>query len=226
MREIKLGAAGGILFVGALAGSANATEALVFDNTSVQETTVHGDWASNQFKAECANKWLTGLSENETSHAAHAALCDQGARIAPPTSGWRVLDFSQGDNRPSPFKSTDWDPGFYKAECSRAAGEAVVGVAQTTSLQMTKIACMSGAVAGAHFNPGAEECTVITMFDTSIPDRDANGNLTNGLWSSGNIGECPGSSGYQTYLRGVSRDTLTGAPHALLCCLSGAFPPP
>jgi hypothetical protein len=226
MRPIARATAGGMLLVGALAGRANATEALVFDNTSNQETTVHGDWASNQYKAECANKWLTGLSEDASSHIAHAALCDQGGRIATPTSGFRVLDFSQGDNRPSAFKSTDWDPNFYKAECSRAAGEAVVAVAQTTSGQMTKIACTSGAVAGAFFNPGAEECIVVTMFDTSIPDRDANGNPVNGIWSSGNIGECPGVSGYQTYLRGVSRDPLTGAPHALLCCLSGEVPGP
>ena len=103
MKPTTSATAGGILLVGALAGSANATEALVFDNASNQETTVHGDWAFGQFKAECANKWLTGLSEDLTSHVAHAALCDQGGRIATPTSGFRVLDFSRAtiDRRPS-----------------------------------------------------------------------------------------------------------------------------
>jgi len=218
---------GALLGTGAVAWSLPDT--LVFFGQNARQTTATGDWAVGQWKAECSGSWMTGLSEypsGTSAHAAHAGLCDARPSTGSPTTPGTflgALDFSNGNNQPSPWRSAgDWDPGFYKGECSKSAGGAVVGFAQTTSGQLTKIACRAGAPAAPPEDGASDSCSVHTFYW-----RTSSGNENNGLnapdWDFGYFkGECqmanasPTSTGL--FIRGVSRDPVSGAPHAILCC--------
>jgi hypothetical protein len=200
-------------------------DTLIFFAQDARQTTSTGDWAANQWKSECSGSWLTGVSEfpsGTSAHSAHAALCDarpSTSNPATPGTFLGALDFAQGNNQPSPWKSGDWDPGFYKAECSRSAGAAIVGVAQNQSGQITKIACRAGAPAAPPV-PNNEPCEVHTFYS-----RTSSGSMNTGInapdWDFGYFkGECQkadsGSNGF--FARGLSRDPVSGAPHAILCC--------
>jgi hypothetical protein len=212
--KTTLGLASMSLIVLSAAIAISTPTTLIFRSGDNRQTTATGDWAPGQFKAECSASWVTGISQSSSDHSAHAALCD--TRPLTPGTFLGALDFSQGDNRPSPYRSNDWDPGFFKAECSMASQGAVVGIAQTTDGKVTKIACRAGAPLGT--NAGSDECAVRVFYS-----RNSRGNPAAADWDSGAFeGECqgaqPGDPTRAMYVRGVSRDFVSGAPHAILCC--------
>src|SRR4051794_17252880 len=167
--RIKAKVASGLI-CGAIVASAAVAwsfpDTLIFFGHDSRQTTATGDWAGGQWKAECSGSWVTGVSQYPSSHVAHAALCDARPRTERPVTPGTFLgplDFSQGNNQPSPWKTGDWDPGYYKAECSKSAGGAVVGVAQNISGQITKIACRAGAPAGSPIGR-TENCQVHAFY--------------------------------------------------------------
>ena len=197
----------GLLVLGTAAVVRSVPDVLVFRTSDNRQTTASGDWAPGQYKAECSS-WVTGVSESTADHTPHAVLCNLVSGMGTPGVFLGSLDFSGGDNRPSPYLSTDWDPGYSKAECGRSQNGAVVGVAQTTAGTVTKIACRAGAPAGAV--NGQADCQVRMFYS-----RDSIGNASSN-WDAGTFrGECQAPM----FLRGLSRDPVSGAPHALLCCL-------
>jgi hypothetical protein len=175
-------------------------------NTPYDPTEGGNDWAPpNLPKAQCVGSWVTGASQS-LSHVPHVVQCNSRATPAGYFIG--TQDITAGDSQPSPYSWWDWDFGYYKGECPRNQGGAVSGISLTATGRIGKIACRNGAPAG---NPnGNSQCVVENFYN-----GDARGNPWTNDWDGGFFkGDCPPAM----YLRGLSSDPVSGAPHALLCC--------
>ncbi|WNG24284.1 S1 family peptidase [Cystobacter fuscus] len=172
-----------------------------FEFGDARRTTSTGDWAAFSYKSECASgERVAGLSLNPTSRNTRIALCRASGDSRFPHNGCYTRHFSTGDSRGT-LATGDWDSGHYKGECG--TNEFVAGVAQDTAHGITAMLCCPGAV--------AHNSCVARVFD----GQNGGWNPASGDWDPGNWkGECgPGS-----YAAGLSRNTSTGRPHALLCC--------
>jgi hypothetical protein len=142
---------------------------------------------------------VTGLSEDPSSHIAHAAFCtDDSTKYA--HQGCYARDFSSSDNRGT-TATGDWDFGFYKGECG--ANEYVAGVSQRTNGAVDSILCCQGAVSHS-------ACAARRFSSSDSREDSAAGDWDYGFYK----GEC----GPGRYVAGVSRVTSSGRPDAILCC--------
>jgi hypothetical protein len=173
---------------------------LQFDDRDSRRTNAGGEWASNQYKAQCSDDAaIAGISATTPSLRAHSVLCSR--TVAPLGGSTRVLVFASGDNR-ADTTTGDWHPGFYKAEC--AHDEVISGLAQTTASnhEVTVVRCVKGVA------PAAVQALT---FSTSSDNRAG---ARNGDWAPGFVKtEC--QPGFR--LKGISKDTQTGAIAGILC---------
>lgn len=156
-----------------------------------------GDWDVGRTKAECASlAAVTGLSTDSFGGPAHSILClgPQGANNTPVT-----VDFAFGDSRRD-TSTGDWDPGFTKGEC--ASNERVIGISEDNAGPLSRIQC-------ARATPMTNCHTVV------FANGDNRGTTSTGDWAPGFFkGECRDLEA----VKGVSKVSCGGAPHAILCC--------
>jgi alpha-tubulin suppressor-like RCC1 family protein len=178
----------------------------VFDNGTSWGYSGGGDWAQNEFKGGCAaNQWTMGVSAAaDGSSRAHSVLCSSIPGPKSLTSNLHTLSISSGNDGYGTHVAYDWDPYFYKGEC--APNEVVVGLSQTTSAgALSHVRC---APAGA----SATNCRPLA-FPGNNNNQESPGDPQD--WAYGYYkAEC-GKGGA---VAGVSRDVVSGAVHAILCC--------
>jgi len=162
------------------------------------------DWSFGRFKAHCAlGDPLTGLSALPGTAQAHAALCgsfgaDNLAGLIDSTVAASTIAF---DTTSSWRGGTDWDPGFFKGECS--ANKVTTGVSQTTDGKLTAIRCMPLK------SPRTEGTCYTRTFAT------ANAGWQGDDWDPNFFkGQCATGD----HVIGVSRSVSSGAAHSIKCC--------
>jgi len=174
------------------------------------------DWAPGNYKGECQpGQPLIGLSAVTTSPGqAHSVFCDTGVDWS---HGGETLDY------PSPFGQSDlchlvpfdgldgfennynvngnWDPGYYVDQCNQS--EFAAGASQSTAGRVNGLLCCPGTNGGVT----ARSCAREIIGQSPIPTAD---------WDYGSFKAQCQSPGQ--YVAGVSANTTTGSPHAILCC--------
>ncbi len=169
-----------------------------------------GDWMSGSYKGQCApGSALVGISASATPGPAEDVACSPWTNLLQNNS-CRSVAFDPGNN-PNPWGSSgvdtsDWDLGYYKAECNN--NEYVAGVSQSTSGQLDGILCCPKQGGDPDENCEVEVYADQNSADYASPD-----------WDVGySKGECAQDGhvvlGVSTYPSGSN----AGAPHALLCC--------
>ena len=100
--------------------------AILMANGGNQVFSRNGDWDAGHWKVECAlGQYVSGLSMDAKSSAIHAVRCSANASLT--NGGQNACEThllgkeDRGDTR-----SGDWDPSYFKTECS--AGKSVYGV--------------------------------------------------------------------------------------------------
>jgi hypothetical protein len=185
-----------------------------------------GNWSGTDYKGECDHnlgEYMTGISANgafiSPELRPHRALCVQdGHRLdLYGSTDWNGRLHSHtvvGGTDRGDTGTGDWDYGFYKTECGRT--EAMVGISQTTSHQVSRILCAPMNQVRSNIS----SCSVLTysnVSDNRLNTLSANWDQppdTND-WDPGySKNEC----GLKQVLKGVSSNTMTGEIHALLCC--------
>ena len=182
-------------------------ETHAFDQGDDRWFTDDGDWAANQFKAECSNSSVVfGVSAAASGSArAHSILCNYEL-IPMSMSGGYTLDFATGSQWRDSLP--DWDVGFFKGECG--PNDAVTGVAQTIGGRVDAVRCTP---MGGNFH--RTTCNA-RVFNTG----DNRGTTINGDWANPFFkGECAGGE----IVKGVSASTSDGSVHAILCCAVSAM---
>ena len=171
---------------------------LQFDQGDSRRYTADGDWAANQYKAECsADAAMAGLSALPSSFRGHSVLCAKSPRVS--TSSGRTLNVAGGDSR-ADTSTGDWDPGFWKGEC--ASNEVMSGIAQTPSGVVQGMRCSHGV--------SALSCQTVTFVngDNRLLQR-------NNDWG---VNAFKTECGSGQRVKGVSVNPLNGFVHAILCC--------
>jgi hypothetical protein len=207
-----LGVGGGTVIVSALMNGNAYTDSdkyyryqvYQFDDRTSWGYQGAGDWAYGEFKGGCAaNEWSMGVSASAVnSSRAHSLLCASAAPGSPTsfTSGLHTLNISAANDGYGTHVNYDWDLGFYKGEC--APNEVVVGLSQSTSTgALLHVRC---AAAGAT----AKNCRGVIGDNQESPANPTD-------WASGYRKTACGKG---RAVAGVSRGTVTGGVHAVLCC--------
>jgi hypothetical protein len=169
----------------------------------------NSDWDNGYFKGSCSVGWgQFGLSVDTAANGhAHAIMCRKidptiftGAYVG------RVLAVP-GDQRlmsRTVNGNSDWDPQFWKLECGN--NQFVAGSSERIDNLFHGIHCGLAGGSGLH-NTG---CNVRVF-----ANGDNMGATDHPDWDDQHFkGECAATD----YLAGVSVDTGTYRPHALLCC--------
>jgi hypothetical protein len=166
------------------------------------------DWQSGSFKGECPLfQPLTGVSKAVPTEppphlngAAHAITCGSYANFE---------DFSETDCQPLLFEGTsvqwyvdpaplgDWDTNFFKGECGE--NQYAAGVSQSTSGVTNGLLCCGGTVTHS-------SCLAVPFDSANVQSYDWDDNFLKA--------QCD----IDQYVAGISADTVTGAPHKILCC--------
>jgi hypothetical protein len=175
-----------------------------FDDRSSWGYQGAGDWAFSEFKGGCAaNQWSMGVSASiVNSSRAHSLLCTSAAPGSPTsfTSALHTLNISAANDGYGTHLNYDWDAGFYKGEC--APNEVVVGLSQSPITgALRHVRCAAAAAT-------ATNCRAVIGDNQESPGDPID-------WASGyRKTACRKGSA----VAGVSRGTVTGGVHAILCC--------
>jgi hypothetical protein len=99
----------------------------------------NGDWDAGHVKYECGlNEYVAGVGQFPQG-VFRSVLCKASPMNAGGTSGCETRNVAVPDDRGSTAEG-DWDPGYYKAQCS--AGKVVVGVSVSrTSGKAHRLLC-------------------------------------------------------------------------------------
>ncbi len=186
-------------------------DTLKFDAGDTRLVTATGDWKVNSYKSECGPLGaVTGISNDVTTRAAHAAFCTDVPRsllrwipTKYPHQGCTTVDFTWGDNRRT-TSTGDWDYGFVKGECG--TNEYVAGVSQRPGGYIDSILCCPGNVSHANCSP---------RYNWAGDSRES---TANGDWDYGFVKMECGPNRYAAGIARNSRPGQPGGPDALLCC--------
>jgi hypothetical protein len=166
------------------------------------------DWQSGSFKGECPLfQPINGVSKSVSTETpppvngpAHAITCGSAPNFE---------DFSETNCEPLVFEGTsiqwyvdpaplvDWDPNFFKGECGQ--NQYAAGVSQSTSGVTNGLLCCGGNVTHA-------SCQARPFDSSNVTSYDWDDNFLKAQCSFGQ------------YVAGISADTVSGAPHKILCC--------
>jgi hypothetical protein len=212
--------------LGSSLGNIQFTESTLLSGTFWQQNWGYtsqpiGDWMPGSYKGQCSpGSAVVGVSlQNGPGHAEDVACAALSSSFVQ-NSSCRSVAFDPGNN-PSKWGSSgvdtsDWDQGYYKAECN--SNEYVAGVSQSTLGVLDGILCCPATGLTAS-NCGAQVYAYQNSAGYTPPD-----------WDSGYTkGACPPTTPASVVL-GVSafppsscceKNGLPipgGVPHALLCC--------
>lgn len=162
-----------------------------------------GDFSPGHWKGECAaGQAMTGLSAEASCPSPRVLQCEPGRVWTAPTA---TVSPNCGDARRD-SSTGDWDNGYRKGECG--ANEAVVGVARDSAGAVYDLVCADASLGAA--STGAGACTV-----RNVNAGDNRGRTTTGDWDAARWkSECADGE----YVKGISLDSKSRHPHALLCC--------
>jgi hypothetical protein len=183
-----------------------ATSSLhVFDGQD-DNAAVPTEWDFNNYKGDCgASAAIAGLSTTADAGVPHALLCWNGGAEFSGQEVAVLSDVATADHRRAARSAyvqgqTDWDVNHYKSECG--LNEYVSGVSQTTAGRMHGLRCASASMS----NGGQDGCET-----HAVATND-------GYTWDWDVGYMKGQCGAYKVVVGVSADTATGEPHAILCC--------
>jgi hypothetical protein len=116
-------------------------QAWAFDGGDSRGFLDDGDWAPNEFNAECApNQWGMGVSASiDGADRAHSLLCATTNAAANFVSAQRTLTITNGNDGYGSHLATDWDHGYIKGEC--APDEIVTGLSQDGNGALNHVRC-------------------------------------------------------------------------------------
>jgi hypothetical protein len=125
------------------AGSAIASGTFVAAIGGLQESRRSlriNDWDPGFYKWECGlNEYVSGFSQATSGNPLHKIRCATGNFTNGGQNSCETRRVGGGDDR-GYTADGDWDPGFYKAQCS--FGKAIFGVSiNTTTQQPHRILC-------------------------------------------------------------------------------------
>ena len=104
----------------------NRTATVVFSGADNRRRQRAGDWDIGYHKGECGwNEYVSGVSMDPSTKKVHALRCAAGSLQNGGDNSCETRILSNGDDRGN-MASGDWDPGYYKADCS--VGKVVYGV--------------------------------------------------------------------------------------------------
>jgi hypothetical protein len=173
-----------------------------------------GDWAPGRYKGEClSGQALAGISRYTSAPQAHAVMCNStwnSANFVQSSSSCSPIFFDPGDHRLYTGDS-DWDYGYYKAECGQ--NQFVAGVSQSTSGVVNGILCCTPPSPGAVTHQGCQRELVNSTLDAP---PDPTWDWDNGYYKA----TCSYSDGgvLAGYVAGVSANVSSGTVHGILCC--------
>lgn len=115
----------------------NAPHLFTSDNYGFSWSPI-GDWAVNNYKANCPQGYpVIGISKSASTTTTLAVRCGTRQVQTGSAAGCYSRTVGQAENRGSP--GYDWASGRFKTDC--APNEFVQGIAQTTSGQISAILC-------------------------------------------------------------------------------------
>jgi hypothetical protein len=101
----------------------------------------NNDWDAGYYKWECGlNEYVSGFSQHATTNQLHKIRCAKGAFTNGGQNSCETRFVSNGGDDRGSKVGGDWDPNFYKSQCS--AGKIIFGVSIYPSTKMPhKILC-------------------------------------------------------------------------------------
>jgi hypothetical protein len=169
--------------------------------------TDNADWDHGRWKKQCdAYSYMMGVSVEPSAHNATSYLCAMRPDLGTSVGNWQ----NHGFDSTVRSSSSDWDPGYYKAECP--INEYMSGYSVNTSGGGTgsigNIRCVQATNEGNNTS-----CHGVTfgMYTADNRESTASGDWASGSWKL----ECaPGE-----HIAGMSATGSSGGRiHGILCC--------
>ena len=172
--------------------------------------TDNSDWDHGRWKKQCDSySYMMGVSLDASSQRATNYLCAMRPDLGTSVSNWQ----NHGFDSTVRSSTSDWDPGYYKAECP--INEYVSGYSVNTSGGGTgslgNIRCVQAANEGNNTS-----CHGLSLGGYTGDNRES---TASGDWSPGSFKlECaPGE-----HIAGISATGSSGGRiHGILCCSGG-----
>lgn len=102
----------------------------------------NGDWDSGYSKWECgSNEYVSSFSQDPTKYTLHKIRCAKGQFTNGGQNACETRLVGNGQDDRGDTTGGDWDPNYFKAQCS--AGKLIFGVSVNANLKPHKILCCS-----------------------------------------------------------------------------------
>jgi hypothetical protein len=199
-------------------GTTRDPNAIVCDTNSdckQQPATDGSDWDHGRWKKQCDTySWMTGVSIDPSLNA-NAFRCEMRPDFVSYVANWQTEGFSSAQRS----STSDWDPGYTKAECP--LNEYVSGYSVNTSGggkgSLGNIRCVSGPSEGNNTS-----CHGVTFSPNYPPSGNVGYVEGSSDWAPGAYKlECAGDE----HMAGISTTASSGGRiHGILCC-GGGTPP-